>query len=260
MPILNLKTKKMKKLSILIFASMVLTLSITSCNSGEPKSGNVDSAATSDSATSLSKSTPVDDFVILASDSVDLEPEDKDVDDFVDKDNKMADYFHRILTCVEDPGSDCAKSIQGANKDCSAEYCGKPECIEKIICCHNIQEDRFNVLTKQRRKKLGTLTLEKIKRIMDGAKCENEFVRVRVLTRLHVERVQDRSTAKLARKSYYSIALLQGILDKGGDITTFDFYKGWDTDLQGQRLRIIPFAVNYKSTPAKYYDVSDTHP
>lgn len=169
--------------------------------------------------------------------------------------------YRQQLSCTASQTGTCADPIYGTPTDCSSDYCGNDDCTRKITCCHRISETTFNELTVQRTLGHAEFSAEKFHDIVDQADCFTQYIRLRAQdSYYYLARVNSMTTTGGDPKSYYSVALMQGIANNKKGLASVVLYRGQLVDDGGVFRKIVPFQVNYKDNTVEYFDVSNDHP
>lgn len=237
---------------------IVISLVIFSCGSGgeRAKGNGADSVVAEQSArVSAQNSERVDSAFITGSAKEDtMRSTDKNYQLFVS-------LYHQQVTCTASQTDTCADANYGTLTDCSNDYCGNDDCTRKITCCHRINEATFNALTVQRTLGHAEFSAQQFHNIVDEADCFTQYIRLRAQdSYYYLARVNTMTTTGVDPKSYYSVALMQGIAKNNKGLSSMVLYRGQIIDEGGVYRKIVPFQVNYKDNTVEYFDVSNDHP
>jgi hypothetical protein len=180
--------------------------------------------------------------------------------------------YKRQLNCPgeEVPTPKTCNTATVTPKNCGkgTQYCDDPECILKIVYCHEICLQEFEILTRDDNGvqiKSRPFKRKKLEKVISSEKCDYNSMRCYIYengkhTYYRIGKSPDTEPQGDKYETYYSIALLRGILD-GGDVKSVRLYRGVSFDQGGAKIYLLPFEVTYRNGGGvKYFDVSDTQP
>jgi hypothetical protein len=250
----------MKKSIYSLLACVVLALSICACNNAGTESKTDDSSNVPKQEIA-EPITSNDSVVVMDSVAMTKIEVDKNANVFSATDLKnLKNIVQKRIECIQHGSERCQSET---NRDCTMNYCdnddnGHNECLNRIVCCHEITPGDFQVMTGDLNG-YATFDSTSIANIVVGANCKTQHIKFSIswLGNYIMARVNERPDD--SKHTYYSVALLQGIYNKGVD--SIRLYRG--RNLTDANRKEIPFAVYYKGQDPDsptYYDVSDTQP
>jgi hypothetical protein len=168
------------------------------------------------------------------------------------------DIYKRIKQLYRDQ-QECLRLSTGrcttGPTDCTEPTC-EERCFPKILCCHRIEQQDFNDMTRNGTEGHADFPLWQIKTVVDRADCSRERILLSILRRTYaINNVSLTYVTRRSWKSYYSVALMTEVL-KIPNIEYVTMYRS--IELADGR-KIVPFAVHITGEPEpQYYDLSDS--
>lgn len=241
--------------SVLIL--LTLSVCIISCGSGNSEKGGESDSLSAPQREQVSTEERNDSAIILGGLSF-------GDDTLSNKDRNIKSVLSLIISqenCAASTTDSCASAQYGTPTNCTdtGVYCGNSDCTKKIICCHRISEEIFDTLTENKTKGHAIFNQNKVHNIVIGANCKTQYIRFSSYnTTYYMNRVNNINPTGDDWISYYSVALMQGLVDKG--INSVVLYRGLIIKTPGVTYRIVPFQVNFTNGKVEFYDVSDSQP
>jgi len=175
-------------------------------------------------------------------------------DNFSDADLQKIMAIHRMQ-------QGCPNIAPG---DCS-DFCDRPECIAKILKCHEIQKEDFDLMTEKMMSGHARFRKGKVRKVVKRASCQTQHIRflINADKTYIMARVNSRPALRRGpdNEAFYSVALLQGIFKK--KIKSITLYRGISIPrphTTDQVIKIVPFMVTFSDGSVGYFDVSETQP
>lgn len=160
-------------------------------------------------------------------------------------------------------------TVTATNCGSDTTFCDNPDCIAKIMFCHEICDTEFINLTTDingYQYYSQPFTDQQINALIGSNTCVYRYINCKIVIKGNtVYYRMENSDTPLPQgtgqyQNSYSVALLQSIM-RSGSILSLTLYKGVDTDYQGNTVYILPVKVEYRyGGGTRYFDVSDTQP
>lgn len=161
-------------------------------------------------------------------------------------------FYNEQPPCLEAESEDCGSAVC----DLSGDYCSDRQCLEKIKCCHRIEEWVFDSLTARKSQGHASFRSGQIDTVMRGARCGKDKIEFFIEGGSYtIRKVTNITWGGSNHVSYYSVGLLQGILNR--PINSIAIYRSIPIEFN---KNIVPFSVSYRDGTVEFYDVSNDHP
>ncbi len=253
-----------KRILITLISFLSLSFAITSCNNNTGNSGTTADSTTAATATVTPAPAPANDSE--TSDSAEIKGHLESAEKMLSpQDAKFALVKNLAETqqgIIRAGNDSCSNNPSGSPKDCSVNFCGDADCTRKILCTHRINKAIFDQLTDNETYGNASFTAAKVHKVIDGADCQTSAVKFSTLLGFYRMRCVSNTTVSTtgsSRRSFYSLALLQGIM-ADSKVDHIVLYGGLTSTTSAKQYKIIPFQVYYTGGKIEYYDVSDTQP